>query len=397
MKIEPLIKKMYQMDDPEFLDNPYKTFEQLREYGPLVPSGEGQWLATTHAAVKKTMLSPAFGRGDMYRVPPYTDTLSPVEIMRKNWMLYNDPPNHTKLKKFSTNVLDDFLDQDLKNRTADISKMLIEMIDFSKPFDLVEAYAYPLPLLVIADLLGVPKEDRHHFKEWSAQVNRTLEPCVSLEEKKTSDDIVKGVYSYFNDLIREKKYPPGSILDTLSKEIDGEKLTYDEIIYTAVLLLIAGHETTSSMTALGILTLMKFPEIYAFLKKNPHCIDRALDELLRYEAPVQMARRVALEDTTLLDHNFKAGEMVTGLFGSANYDPAVFENPYDFIYDRKSAHLAFGYGVHYCLGAKLARLEGFVVFRDLISKIPLMSRVNQTLDWKKNIVLRGLHSLWVTV
>ncbi|MCP5375105.1 MAG: cytochrome P450 [Rickettsiaceae bacterium] len=394
MSEKDLISKIYSNPTQDFLDNPYETFEKLRNISSLVKIDDQHWLTTTHHYAKSVLLNPMFGRGDMYKVPPAEEELSPVEVMRKNWMLYNDPPNHTKLKKFSLKVLESYLDNELINKVQDISDYLINSITHKEKFDLVDEYAYPLPLLVIAELLGVPKEDRNLFKHWSCEVNKTLEPCCSIEQKRNGDKIVLELYAYFESLINKSNFPDNCILNKLLyHNIDGESLTHEEIIYTAILILIAGHETTSSMTALGILTLTKFPNIYQNLKTTPDKIPLAVEELLRYEAPVQLARRVALQDTRLFDVSFNKNDMITVCFGAANYDPVVFNSPYDFQINRTNVHMSFGLGPHFCLGSKLARLEGKIVFKDLITKLPMLKRADELIDWKKSIVLRGLNSL----
>jgi cytochrome P450 len=396
-QIDTYIDKIIRASCPQHIENPYATFDALRVHGPMVRHSSGLWVAIGYRHVRKVMMSPSFGRADMYRVPPLEDQLSAVELMRKNWMLYCDQPKHTQIKQISADILKKQMNDNLLARISDISEFLMTEMLKKREFDIVEDYAYPLPLLVIAELLGVPKEDRDSFKSWSALINKTLEPCCSLEEKSNSDKIVTEIYSYFEQLIATGIRPRSMLEDLVNSQAVEGGLSKDEVIYTAMLLLIAGHETTSSMTALGMLALLHNPEKYRQLRDNPHLIKNAVDELLRFDAPVQMARRIALEDTELYGQPILKGDMVMGVFAAANYDETQFSNPYGLNFERKNLHLSFGIGTHYCLGTALAKQEGRIVFEDLITKMPMLEFGERRVIRKENIMLRGLESLPVKI
>lgn len=265
-----------------------------------------------------------------------------------------------------------------------------------RPFDLMEAIADPLPVIVIAELIGVPPADRAQFKVWSDKRARTLEPTITSREREAARQAGEELDEYFLGIIAQRRAEPRDDLISalVAVEEEGDKLTEREMVVMLRLLLVAGNETTTNLIGNGMLALMQHPEQLHLLREQPDLMPTAIEELLRYDAPVQTDIRTALEDVELAGRQIRKGQGVLMLIGSANRDPEVFTDPDRLDLTRNEAsHIAFGRGIHHCIGAPLARLEGRIAFEMLLERFEDIHLLTDRPQFKDHVVLRGLASL----
>ena len=310
-----------------------------------------------------------------------------------------DPPDHTRLRSLVSKAFTPRTVVDLESRVRRIVDELLDAVADQERFDLIDALAYPLPMIVIAEMLGVPARDRDRFEAWSKEIALVVEPVLRGREirraRKASDEL----FEYFEGIIEQRRQDPRSDLISalLAAEEAGDHLTRDEMLGTLVLLLVAGNETTRNLIGNGMLALLKNPDQLRRLTGDPRLLNSAIDELLRYDSPVQLDSRIAREDVVLGGKRIRAGQQVIGVLGAANRDPAAFDRPdtLDIARGEKN-HLAFGRGIHYCLGSSLAILEGRIAFTSILERFAAMRLVAEP-TVRDQIVLRGLEELWVEV
>ena len=263
-------------------------------------------------------------------------------------------------------------------------------------FDLMETLANPLPVMVIADMLGVPVEDRAQFREWSNQRARILEPTVGRRELRIAEEASKSLDEYFLSIIKARRIVPrDDIISALIQvEEAGDRLTEGEMLGLLRLLLVAGNETTTNLIGNGMLALLRHPEQLSALREDPGRIPAAVEELLRFDSPVQASLRLVLEDCEVNGIPLRRDDNVLLLNGAANHDPAVFDHPERLdIGRRENNHVAFGRGIHFCLGAPLARLEGRIAIEVLLECYPSLRLMSDRPAFRNSIVLRGLETL----
>jgi cytochrome P450 len=265
--------------------------------------------------------------------------------------------------------------------------------------DLIGDLAYPLPVVVIAELLGVPAEDRLKFHEWSSVMAAGLDPLVAPEVACRLDEARDGLHAYLRGIIAERRREPRSDLISalVAVEERGDVLSEPELVIMCTLLLIAGHETTVNLIGNGMLALLRHPDQLSRLREDPSLIGSAVEELLRFDSPVQMTGRIAVEPIQIGEHTVQPGEWVLPLLGAANHDPAQFADPEVLDLTRSpNAHVAFGRGIHFCLGAPLARLEGQIAIGALVRRFPNLSLAGDPVR-RNQITLRGLARLPVSL
>jgi cytochrome P450 len=265
--------------------------------------------------------------------------------------------------------------------------------------DIIAGLAVPLPVTVIAEMIGVPMDDRDKFREWSRDLAGTLELTEAPEVYERGSRATEAFADYLRDLLAERRqHPQDDLLSALvAAEEAGDKLTEDELIATVILLLIAGHETTTNLIGNGMLALMRNPGQLEKLKADPSLIRTAIEELLRYDSPVQMTARWVLEDLEFNGQPMTKGQQVATLLGAANHDPEQFANPQTLDITREdNHHLAFGSGIHYCVGAPLARLEGQIAIATLLRRMPNLTLTTDSPPYRDTYVLRGLREMVVS-
>jgi cytochrome P450 len=265
--------------------------------------------------------------------------------------------------------------------------------------DIVVDLSCPLPVIVIARMLGVPAEDSSKLGQWSNEMSRIIDPLMSLEDYDQLNQVAVEFTDYFRDLIVERrKTPKEDLISALIAARDqGDKLSEDELLSVCMVLFVTGEETTVHTIGNGMLALLRHPDQMELLRRNPIIIQSAVEEILRYDSPVQQTARIAMEDVEIGGKTIRAGENVLVSFGAANRDPAQFSKPdqLNLIRD-ENHHLAFGDSIHYCLGAALARLQGQIAINTLMQRLPDLKLNTDKLEWRKNINIRGLKSLPVS-
>jgi cytochrome P450 len=321
-----------------------------------------------------------------------------LEALLNNHMLNKDGEEHRRLRNLISQAFTPARVKNLRPRVQAIADELIARVHAHRRMDFIADYAYQLPTIVIAELLGIPSEDREHFKAWS---NAVVSPALTEEQQARAGQLITEFVTYLRELFVKRRVTPRDDLVTalLQAEESGERLSEPELFSTMVLLIIAGHETTLNLIGNALLTLLRQPETLERLKAHPEQMPAALEEFLRFESPVERAlARWAATDTTLHGQQIRRGDLVIGIIGAANRDPGRFENPEVLDLDRPAQrHLAFGHGLHYCLGAPLARLEGEIALNTVLQRLPNIRLEDETseLVWQTTPMFRGLTALRV--
>jgi cytochrome P450 len=388
---------------PEFIRDPYPHYERMRSTDPMHLSPYGMYVASRHAEVSLVLRDKRFGKDFVDRtVRRYGPDVMEEPIFRsmRHWMLQQDPPDHTRLRGLVVKAFTARRVEDMRPRIQAIVDETLDRIAPRGHMDLIEDFAFRLPVTIICDMLGIPAEHREAFYTGSRNGGRLLDP-VPLSPAEIAEANTASTMSamYFQQLFELRRRQPGDDLTTqlVQAEEDGSKLSNEELTANIVLLFGAGHETTVNLIGNGLLALHRNPDQLALLKANPALITNAIEEFLRYDSSVQMAGRVALEDIDDLGgKKIPKGESVLCLLGSANRDPAVYPDRPDRldIVRPNVRPLSFGGGIHFCLGAQLARIEAEVAIATLLRRLPELRLDDaQTPEWRPTFVLRGLKRL----
>jgi cytochrome P450 len=316
--------------------------------------------------------------------------------------LVRDPPDHTRLRGLVAKAFTPKVVEALRGRTQEIVDELIDVALDEGTIDLVDQFAYPLPVRVICELLGVPVADQERFKLWSHALARGLDPNFLLppDVVEASAEARDQFAAYFFELLAERRRLPGEDLlsQLVAVEDGGTVLSEGELLSTCILLLVAGHETTVNLIAGGALALLEHPSQLERYRLDRAVARSGVEEMLRFVSPVQLTGRTMLHDIELGDVHVKAGEFVMLLIASGNRDPLAFGNPDEFDVARTpNNHLGFGFGIHHCLGAPLARMEADVALSTLVRRAPGLALESDAVTYKANVILRGMESMSVTL
>jgi cytochrome P450 len=388
---------------PEFIRNPYPHYERLRTEDPMHVTPFGAFVASRHAEASLVLRDKRFGKDyagrTMRRYGPQIME-DPIFRSMSQMMLQQDPPDHTRLRGLVVKAFTARRVEDMRPRIQEIVDQTLDRIIPQGRMDLIEDFAFRLPVTVICDMLGIPEEHRETFHTGSRESGgRILEPVpLSPEEIKQSNARTKMSEMYFQQLFELRRRQPGDDLTTqlVQAEEDGHKLSNEELTANIILLFGAGHETTVNLIGNGLLALHRNPDQLALLKADPGLITNAIEEFLRYDSSVQMTGRAALEDIELCGKRIPKGEAVLCLLGSANHDPAVYpDHPERLDIVRPNVKpLSFGGGIHFCLGAQLARIEAEIAISTLLRRLPdLRLDDAENPEWRPTFVLRGLKRL----
>ena len=370
--------------------NPYEVYERLRSKDPIHRMRLiNAWALTEYDDAMAILQDHRrFSSGE-----------NKLEYAPYRTMLDLDPPDHTRLRSLVSKAFTPRSVALLGPRIEEIAAELLDDLADKDSFDLISDFAFPFPVIVIAEMLGIPSEDRDKFNVWSNDIALAVEPILSGEEivrvERASDEIIE----YFESIIEQRRRQPRDdmLSALLAAEEEGDRLTHDELLGTLMLLLVAGNETTRSLIGNGMLALLKNPDQLQRLRENPDLLESAIDEMLRYDSPVQFIIRVVMEDVEFKGKRFRAGQKVLLLVGASNRDPSVFAEPGAMDIGRQEkSHLSFGRGIHYCLGSPLALLEARVAFANLIERFSSIELVSEP-EFRDQIVLRGVESLWIRV
>ncbi|MDO8484779.1 MAG: cytochrome P450 [Candidatus Limnocylindrales bacterium] len=393
--------------DPAFVADPYPVYRRLRDDHPVLWNpATNQWLISRHADVNRLLRDRRLGRTYLHQAthaemarPEPPAWHAPFHELNDAGMLDMEPPDHTRLRRLVLRAFTPRTVEAMRRRIQGIVDGLIDGFDGAGEVDLIADFVEPLPVTVIAELLDVPEADRHLLRPWSADfcLMYELDPPDASARKAVQASLEFG--AYLRELLAERRRRPGDdLISALAGVVDGgDTLTETELIGTCVLLLNAGHEASVNGAGNAWWTLFRHPEALARLRADPSLLSSALEELLRFDTPLSLFERWVLEPIEVEGVAIPRGGEVALLFGSANRDQAAFERPDELDLARDpNAYLSFGAGIHYCLGAPLARLEIEVAFGTLLRRIPRLELVEPP-RWKPTFVLRGLQALRVRV
>ncbi|MDG6103365.1 cytochrome P450 [Dactylosporangium aurantiacum] len=385
--------------DPEVRADPYPFYDRIREQGPLV-RGSLMWATARHDVASAVLRSDAFGVGFsdrrlpapvalLWRLGRRTTPIGPVDPPS---MLVTDPPDHTRYRRLVAKVFTARAIEGLRPKIEQTAQELLS--DLGPRFDLVERYAALLPVTVIADILGVPMAMRRQFLDWGTMAAPTLDLGLTFRQYRRTEIGIRRSNAWMRGHFERLRARPGDDLLSQLVHLEGEQLTDDELLATAGLLLAAGFETTVNLLGTGAALLMTHPDELGKLRDDPGRWRGAVEEMLRYDSPVQNTARVCQRPVEIAGVRLQPGHVVVPMLGGANRDPAVFDDPGRFDVTRPNArdHLSFSGGVHYCLGAALARLEGEIGLKALFDRHPGLV-IDGTPRRRRTRVLRGYASL----
>jgi cytochrome P450 len=390
------------MVSPEIRAEPWALYARLRTKYPVRRIPPGIWLIAGHADVATLARDPRLGVDE--RKSRFADDVlagGPFNDLLGGSMLFLDPPDHDRLRRLVARAFTPRRVEELRGRVEELAARRIDAFAARGGGDLLVELAYPLPIDVICEMLGVPEADRHRFPPWArAQAARMdISPFRTPEINHNGDQAAAELTAYLDGLLTDPtKRLPGGVIEALAESEDaGDRLTHQEVISTCALVLIAGYETTANLIGNGVLALLRNPDQLAALRTGEVTAESAVEELLRHDGPVQMTQRIPLEDIDVRGHHIQKGDEVILLLSAANRDPDVFADPERLDLGRDpNHHLAFSYGIHACLGASLARLEAAVALRQLVDRFPHL-RLDGQPQWRNTFVLRGLQSLPVSL
>jgi cytochrome P450 len=398
---------MFNPFDPGFRKDPYSVYRRMRTEAPVYRSPLGGWILSRHADCIALLRDPRSSNDarnslEFQAMAARRPDLAGTEDSAGQSFLFLDPPDHTRLRGLVSKAFTPRVVEGLRPRIQEIVDGLLDQAAGKGGLEVIEDLAYPLPVQVISEMLGVPSEDHAIFKGWSRDLARALDPSPALDEAEIARRIAarEAFTDYFRRLIEKRRREPGrDLLSALvAVEEQGDTLSEAELLSTCILLLIAGHETTVNLIGNGLLALLRNPDQLALLRDDPALEKSAVEELLRYDAPVQMTSRILLADYAIDGQVIAKGEQAVLLLASANRDPAEFEGPERLDLTRvENRHLAFGFGIHFCLGAPLARVEGQIALSTLVRRFPHLELLTDDPEYKENIVLRGLAALPVRI
>jgi pimeloyl-[acyl-carrier protein] synthase len=389
--------------DPSVLADPYPLYKKLRETDPVhwdpylhawVVTGYQDCITVLHKFSADRTPNPeqikAMG----------IEQLAPIAQVMTKQMLFMDAPTHTRLRKLCSVAFTSRRIETMRAHIAEIAETLIARALPKGKIDLIADFAAPLPAIVTAEMLGVPTDDHEQLKSWSADFAEMLgnfqhNPDRAARVLKS----VEEMQEYFRAAIREQERLPreGLIHSLMTAEVDGARLTEEEIIANTIVTMVGGQETTTNLIGNGMLTLLRNPTALAQLRDDPAIIETAVEELLRYESPSQHTARIAPEDCELGGKRIKKRDAVMAVMAAGNRDPARFADPDKLdLLRQDNRHLAFGWAAHFCFGAPLARMEGQIAFTALLNRLKDIALPPQLLTWRENLGLRGLKALNAT-
>jgi cytochrome P450 len=386
----------------EFIADPYPFYHRLRQADPVHATSLGFYVVSRHADVTAVLRDKRFGKdfaGRMTRRhgPQILD--EPVYRSMRHWMLQLDPPDHGRLRGLVVRAFTARRIEDMRPRIQAIVDGIIDRLEYQGGMDVIADFAFRLPVIVICDMLGIPEEDRQYFFIGSRGSARLLDLVpLTPAEIAEQNGFNHAITDYFHRLFELRRREPGDDLTSklVQAEQDGDKLTNEELTANIVLLFGAGHETTVNLIGNGLLALHRNPDQLRLLRDDPSLITNAIEELLRYDSSVQVTGRTTLEDVDNIGGiALPKGQTVISLLGAANRDPAVYADPDRLDIRRADVHpVSFGGGIHHCVGAQLARIEGEIAIGTLLRRLPSL-RLDDIdhPDWRQTFVLRGLNKL----
>jgi cytochrome P450 len=403
LTVDPSLS-LYQLLDPEVLADPYPLFRRLRETDPVHwDPFLHAWIVTRYEDVVNVMLKCS---ADRTPTPQQLEAmgmlaeLQPIAQVMVKQMLFLDAPAHTRLRALCATAFTPARVAALKEHIQEIADRLIDQVLDSGKMDVIADFANPLPAIVTAELFGVPTADHQNLKDWSTDFAEMLgnfqhNPDRARGALRATENMI----AYFQQAMRhqEKNPTPGLVNSLMNAEVDGSRLTEEEIVANLIVTMVGGQETTTNLIGNGLVSLLKNRDQLELLKGDSSILPSAIEELLRYESPSQHTARLAPDDMMLGEKKIQKRQAVIAVFAAANRDPERFPDPDKLDLRRTdNRHVAFAWGAHYCFGAPLARMEGQIAFETMLRRLPNIQLEPQELMWRENLGLRGLKSLFIT-
>ena len=381
---------MYSPFGSRYWSNPYPMYRSLQSRDPCHASLLSKsWVLTRHDDITTVLRDGRF-MVDRRKLPGRIK-----ESRSAPTMLDLDPPDHTRLRALVNKAFSQRSVEALRPRIEAITHRCLDAVANDGQMDIIETLAHPLPAIVIAELLGVPTKDHQQFKRWADEGMRAV-GYAKPEDLGRAREAIHQMSSYLAEIAEERRRDPQDDLLSalLEAEQEGDKLTSQEVLSSCSLLLTAGHANTTNFIGNALVALLQHPEQMEALRQDPSLITSAVEEALRYDSPTQGTARFVLEDVTIRGRTISAGQQVTLLLGAANRDPEEFDQPDSFDISRSNnPHLTFGHGIHHCLGAPLARLEGQVALAAVIERFPNLRLATDHHEWHQHMLIRGLKTL----
>jgi cytochrome P450 len=394
-------RPLFDPADPALVEDPYPRYRRLREMEPVHRAPAGYWVLSRYADVAPLLRDPRLGKG-FHRIASCPMAAgrggagSPLVAEMSRWMLFQDPPDHTRLRGLVSRAFTPRAVERIRVRVQEVVDGLIDCVAGARGMDAIADFAFPLPVTVITEMLGFPTGDADRCRAWTIAAARVLDPCQTPEQLQRSMDALEHLSDYARGQIAvRRRAPRDDLLSVLiAAEADGERLSEDELVSTVSLLFGAGHETTVNLIGNGLLALLRHPGELSRLRSDASLVPNAVEELLRYDSPAQLVRRWAHEDLEVGGVHIARGDELVLLVGAANRDPERFDDPDVVDVGRDDVrHVSFGGGPHFCLGAMLARMEAQIAFATLVSRLPDMELGTDHVQWREHVVLRGLKAL----
>lgn len=384
--------------------NPYPFYAQLRSQDPIHWDEElGFWVLTRYADIAAVYHDPRFSRAQglrrgYERLPESEQVMAqPVYQSFSKTMFYSDPPYHTRLRGLVNSAFTPTAIEQMRPYVQRTVDQLLDAVQTNGKMDVIHDFAYPLPILVIVQMLGLPAEERIQFKKWSDDLFAILGSVPHAPERmERAARSLEQLTDYITKLSDARRQGPQQDLLTALVEAveDGEQLTQEELVANVIILLSAGHETTSNLIGNGLLALLQNPDQMQKLRQQPRLMLSAVEEMMRYDNPVQIAYRSAARDVEIGGKLIRQGQLVNSILAAGNRDPEHYSEPDRFEIARdEGRHLGFGLGIHFCLGAPLVRLEAQVAFSTMLRRFPELSLATENLEWQEHPIFRGVKSL----
>ncbi len=389
----------------DFITNPYKTYSYLRASAPLHWADKfrsGAWLVTRYADVLAGLHDARLSSQRSHTLTAALPREAQGEFTSFNqifskWMLFLDPPEHSRLRKLLNKEFTPNMIQRMRPRIQQVVDKLLDQVAGKNEMEFMTDFANPLPVRVIAEMLGIPSEDQRDFQIWSDDLADFFGNAAgTIDAARRAQNSLINLTEYFRALLPERREHKGDDLVSLLLRVEeeGEVLTGEELLAQCTLLLVAGHETTRNLLGNGLLALLQRPDQFAKLKEHPSLMTSAVREFARYDSPVQFSGRAATADFSWHDQEIRKGQTVILLLGSANHDPEKFSDPERLEISRdEGMPLSFGHGTHFCIGAALAQTEAEIAFTTLLERTSSLRLLDDAPAWRSNMSFRGLNRL----
>ncbi len=392
---------LYNPRDPKMRSDPYPFYARLRETEPVHRTPFGFWVVSGYDESAQLLRDPRL-TSEYHRDAKWAEHRggwhSPVVDDTRMWMLMLDGASHRRIRGLVNPVFSARSVEDMRPRISSILEKVLDDMGAGEGIDLIDGLALPLPVTVICGLVGLPMEDRDQCRRWTEAIGHVVDPALDETTQKIMNSSVVEFRAYIAEhLAKRRTHPQDDILSRLMlAEVDGQRLSDDEIIANVLLLFNAGHETTVNLIGNGMLALLRHPDQLRALRENPGLIEEGVDEFVRYDAPVQLVARIATADVEVGGKTIPAGSKLMILLGAANRDPRRYAHPDTLDMTRTAIKpLAFGGGPHYCIGALLGKIEGRLVFDELLRRYRNISLTTEDVVWRPHVNFRGLSELRV--